>query len=314
MILSPTEIALLFGGSIFCFILFYFFEKEIQKNSFLTNKIQKINIDDPTSDQSVILTSREQKIYDLIKEYPNAISYKTIIKVQNLLYLLSGVIILFLFPLIELLSVVVFIILTLVIQKAPQIYANYLYDKKISLIEKQFPIAIKQMISMLKTNLTVNQCFDAIGKDFEYPLGEEFKKIHLDITTGASMEKALSDFHKRVPLNTISLFSTGILISEIASQEVILQTTETLLNTIINKNTETKEIKSSTAKNKYTGIIISLLPIICFIGLNIISPNYYTEFLASDTGKLVLFIGFVLNGIGFLVINKMADPKGIVKN
>ena len=303
-------ISLLITLSVFSFVLYYFFSKEFSKNNFLSEKLRESEI---VLEQEENLSTREKEILRKTKEYENKYSPKQLVFFQNIAYCIS--IILFLL-LLNNIGEFAFILLPIFIYfsyKFLDFYEKHLYEVKIKKFEEQFPTTIIQFISMLKANLTPQQAFTEIGKEGQYPIRNEFKRISLDINTGASFEKAMEDFQKRIPLSTVNLFSSGLIISSKASTEVLVQTLESLTLSIQKKNSERRELKSSTAQSRYTAIIISSIPILGFVLLNLFVNNYYTDMLHSTQGKMILLFGFILNFAGFIVATKIASPSKLTK-
>jgi len=76
------------------------------------------------------------------------------------------------------------------------------------------------------------------------------------------------------------------------------------------------EIQTLTAMQRYSGYVITLLPVGLLLILLLISPTYITpmfqkppEMLGLPTGVVFLLIGIISMGIGYFFIRRIVDIK-----
>jgi tight adherence protein B len=84
---------------------------------------------------------------------------------------------------------------------------------------------------------------------------------------------------------------------------------ENISHTIKERIRISDEIKVLTASGRTSGYVIGLLPVLILVFLMIINPSYVEEFFITPRGRTVLFISFVLEFIGFIIVRKIVTVK-----
>jgi tight adherence protein B len=69
------------------------------------------------------------------------------------------------------------------------------------------------------------------------------------------------------------------------------------------------EVRTRTAQGRLTGWILSLLPIILLVLINLVSPGYSDILFHDPVGKDLLYAGALLIGVGALIIRKVVDVQ-----
>ena len=197
--------------------------------------------------------------------------------------------------------------------KIPDIYLTLEKDKRDEAFEEQFPDAINQLLANIQANQTDVQGYANLAEEASYPINLEFKKIDTDIKTGTYKKDALMAFYKRNPNSDTKLFVTGMIIANEASPLVAINTLKTVSETIKQRTSQKKSAKSAIASGKYTSIILSVLPLVVFVGMETIMPLYINEFIATFTGKALIALALVLDVIGYFIARRITSASKIVK-
>ena len=69
------------------------------------------------------------------------------------------------------------------------------------------------------------------------------------------------------------------------------------------------DVRTLTAHGRFSGIILSILPVFMAFLIAIIAPDYMLGFLKDPTGQAFLFVALTLQVIGFLWIRKVVNIR-----
>ena len=69
------------------------------------------------------------------------------------------------------------------------------------------------------------------------------------------------------------------------------------------------EVKTLTSAGRMSGYIIGGLPIVIIVLLMFINPGYVDMFFTTSSGRTMLIVSAILEGIGFAVVNKIVNIK-----
>lgn len=301
MLFSIEETAIMGAISVAFIVMWYFFEHENKQNSFLERRLNK------TTEEEKNKKSKKELEKD--KELENLNSQWTYKQVR-MFSLICG---LCLFIILSCVGAIPFGVFFFIISfAAPNIYIAYLKDRRVKLFQEQLPDALNQFVAILKSGQTQTQAFRDLG-EYPYPLGNEFKKVYTDMDTGASIEDALNDFCKRMPVADLKLLTIGLIVSKSVSPTVAITTINIVANTIMQRTTQKKSAKTAVMQGKMTTYFLAALPLFCLAGMMTVNPEYIMGFLAVPTGKLAVGFALVLNFVGFTIANKITNTDNVVK-
>ena len=120
----------------------------------------------------------------------------------------------------------------------------------------------------------------------------------------AGEEEILRDFAMRSGSEDIQNFIDVYFICRATGadvQRVILKASELLMDKI----SVEKEIKTLTAQKRFEGKIISLMPVVIILFLNLVSPDYMEGLYATLTGRVVMTVALFVIGYSYHLINKL---------
>lgn len=301
--LSATTIGVIVFGAIMCFVMWHYYNKEKKQNDFLQDRIR-----DYQAEQKLLKSKRQEKLEQELEDLGNPMSYEDLMQKTYLASFVSlilfGVVLGF-YP--------IGIFLAVISIKIPDIYISILKDKRLEKFQEQLPVAIDQLYSVIQAGQTPQQGYAAVAAEQPYPIGNAFKKLSMDIKTGASQETALKALYAKYPINDIKLFQTGMLIASEATDAVAMNTLKTISTTIRTRASQKKSAKSTIMQGKYTAIILAMMPIVAFVGIETAMPEYMNDFLATTIGKLMITGAAILDGIGYFVASKITSTSSIVK-
>lgn len=186
-------------------------------------------------------------------------------------------------------------------------YIRYLQRRRLNRFNDQLVDTLNLLINSLRAGFSLPQALDAVAKEMPPPVSEEFRRLVQELQIGIPREQALDNLVKRMPSQDLDLVVTAIKIQ----QEVGGPLTEILENTVHTIRERIRiqgEIRSLTAQVRYSGMILSLMPIFLFLIIYRIAPDYAGQFLQNGLcGYSMLGVALVLIGIGYYIMQRIAQ-------
>ena len=297
---SPGEMGILASITTFFFVLYFFYSKEQVKNNFLENRLRQL-----TEEEIENKSMKQIKMEQQLELLGSPLSYEKLMTLRIVVTLAP--IVLFLIAGVPIAGIVLAVLGFFF----PKFYIVILQDRRDRLFAKQLPTAINQLLSAIQAGQTPVQGFKLLSES-PFPIGQEFKKVHSDITTGASVETALEDLYKRNPVSDIKLLMTGIIVAQNTTPAVAVNTLKIIISTIRQRDSQKKSALSTVAQGKLTALVLALLPVVVFLGLVLMSPDYVYDFLDLTIGKVAYLIAAILDIIGFMFALKITSSSRIV--
>lgn len=186
----------------------------------------------------------------------------------------------------------------------PGIYVNLRKKSIINRIEQQLPDTLALMSNTLKSGYSFLQAVDAAARELPPPVSLEFQHMLKEINLGVSTEKALESFGKRVQSQDLELIIMAVMIQRQTGgnlSEILDNISETIRSRIKIKG----EIKILTAQGRISGLIISLLPVVIAVLINVINPEYISVLFKNQLGWAMLVMAVLMQGIGIYLIRRI---------
>jgi tight adherence protein B len=178
--------------------------------------------------------------------------------------------------------------------------------KRIGMFRDQLPDAIDMLVSAMKAGYSFQAAMKFIGEEVRDPLGPEFSRFYEEQRLGMEVRTALLALQGRVDSLDLKMFVTAVLIQ----RETGGNLSEVLGNigTLMRERAALKaDIETLTAESKLSARILSLLPVIVFILVNLISRDFMAPMLACQTGVAVLVGAAFSVMVGYWSMMKIAD-------
>jgi tight adherence protein B len=178
--------------------------------------------------------------------------------------------------------------------------------KRLALFRDQLPDAIDMMISAMRAGYSFQAAMKFIGEEVNAPLGPEFTRFYEEQRLGMEVRVALLALQGRIDSIDLKMFVTAVLIQ----RETGGNLSEVLgnISTLMRERAALKaDIETLTAESKLSARILSLLPLVVFILVNVINPDFMKPMLASTSG-IIMFVSAALSVmIGYYTMMKIAD-------
>ena len=197
----------------------------------------------------------------------------------------------------------------------PRFYLRRRQAKRLKAFADQLPDTITLLANSLRAGSSFLQGIELVTREARPPISEEFERVVREMQLGVALQPALNNLVRRVASEDLELMVTAIQIqSQVGGN--LATVLDAIAHTIRERIRIKGEIQTLTAMQRYSGYVITLLPVGLAGILFLISPNYISamfsrppEMLGLPMGVVFFIVGLISMGIGYLFIRRIVDIK-----
>ncbi|SNT18325.1 type II secretion system F family protein [Tropicimonas sediminicola] len=176
-------------------------------------------------------------------------------------------------------------------------WVNSKAKKRLALIEEQLPDAVELMVRSLRVGHPFSSAVNIVAREVPDPLGSEFGVIADESAYGRDISDSLKSLAERMDMQDLRFLAVAVTIQQ-QSGGNLAEILDGLAKVIRARFKLFRRVKAITAEAKWSGMFLSVFPILALVGINVIQPNYY-----DDVKETAAFIPACLVVGTFLAVN-----------
>ena len=192
--------------------------------------------------------------------------------------------------------VILWLIISLRIARRKQIFIAQLGD------------ALTTISNALRAGYSFQQSMDAVAREMEPPISEEFSQVSQEVAMGVPLEISLEAMNKRMDSSDFDLVVTAVVIQREVGGN-LAQILDTISETIVERVRLKREMFTLTAQGRMSAKVIFFLPFVIGIFLYFVNPSQIIMLFKDPVGRMALGSSFLLELIGIVIIQKILDVK-----
>jgi tight adherence protein B len=182
---------------------------------------------------------------------------------------------------------------------APRFYLKFRQGKRLKQFGGQLPDTITLLANSLRAGSSFLQGMELVTREARPPISEEFERVVRDMQLGLALHPALNNLVRRVDSEDLELMVTAIQIqSQVGGN--LATVLDSIAFTIRERVRIHGEIQTLTAMQRYSGYVITLLPVGLAFILFMISPGYMSVIIEKPPEMFGLPLGIVFFAVGLL--------------
>lgn len=190
----------------------------------------------------------------------------------------------------------------------PLMWLKMARNRKLNKFGKQLPEAIELITRSLKAGHPVPVALTMVAREMPDPIGTEFGIVVDEVTYGSDLVTALTSLFERVGHPDLPLLVSSVSIQSTTGGN-LREILDGLSQVIRSRLKMKAKIKAISAEGRLSAIFLSAMPILLFIALMILLPDYYSG-IWDDPMTWYMFGGLVFWLVsGNLMIMKMVSFK-----
>lgn len=188
---------------------------------------------------------------------------------------------------------------------APRWFVSYRQGQRLHAFSDQLGDSLNLMVNGLRSGYSVLQAMEAVSREMPPPISTEFARIVQEVQIGLPLEQALANLLRRIKSDDLDLVVTAINVQREVGGN-LAEVLDVISFTIRERVRIKGEVRTLTAQGKYSGYVISLLPIGLALVLFCVNKPYVSRMFTSGAcGWAMIICGLLMIGTGFIAIQKI---------
>ena len=188
----------------------------------------------------------------------------------------------------------------------PYLVLRYLRGRRWKVFGAQFPDGLDMIVRSLRAGHPVPIAITMVAREMRDPIGSEFGIVADEITYGADLETALRNLYFRIGQDDLPLFVTAVAIQGSTGGNLgeILQN---LSGVIRQRFKMRRKIRALAAEGRASALILSSLPIMIFLAIQIVAPDFYAGVWNEDLTKKSLMVAGAWMALGNFIMYRLVN-------
>lgn len=186
----------------------------------------------------------------------------------------------------------------------PIIYVKRKKEQRKKKFNDQLGDALSIFSNALKAGYSYLQAVSSVAKEMPEPISKEFGRVLKEMSFGIDATKTLTNMIQRVDSEDLKLMVTAIVIQKETGGN-LAEILDNIAGTIRDRVRLQGEIKTLTAQGRFSGVIVSILPIALGFFIYLMNKPYMMLLFTSPIGKGMLIMAFINEMLGAFMISKI---------
>lgn len=190
---------------------------------------------------------------------------------------------------------------------APRWFVSYRQGQRLKAFNDQLGDTLNLMVNGLRSGYSVLQAMEAVSREMPPPISSEFARIVQEVQIGLPLEQALSNMLRRIKSDDLDLVITAVNVQREVGGN-LAEILDVISFTIRERVRIKGEVNTLTAQGRYSGYVISLLPIALALVLFCVNKPYVERlFTTGFCGWAMVVCGLLMIATGFIAIQKIVQ-------
>ncbi len=175
-------------------------------------------------------------------------------------------------------------------------------------VEQELLNAIIIMNNAFRSGRSTMQAIEIVAQELKGPIKQEFKKMHLEISYGLSLDVVFERFSKRVESEEVNYITSSLSILNKTGGNII-KVFSSIEKMLFNKRKLKQEMKSLTSSSTMICKILLFSPFVFVIFITFLKPDYFMPLINTTLGNFILFIIIVIYLLYAYFVNRIMKVR-----
>ncbi|MBI6545660.1 MAG: type II secretion system F family protein [Cyanobacteria bacterium NC_groundwater_1444_Ag_S-0.65um_54_12] len=180
-------------------------------------------------------------------------------------------------------------------------YLKLLWQRYQKEFEQQLPDMIGVIANAVKASFSVQQALELVTGEFTEPMSVEVTEVLQEIRMGIPFDQALQNWSERLKNDDLDIFTTALIIQRQTGSN-LSEILDNLATTMRERRRIQNQIRTLTTQGRFSGTILSLLPIGLYLILYLIAPERMGVLFTHPLGWMLIVVCGVMILAGSLII------------
>ena len=195
----------------------------------------------------------------------------------------------------------------------PRFWVSRRKGSRLRAFNDQLADTISLIANALRAGASFLQSVEMVVRETQAPMSTEFARVVREVNLGLPFDQALDNMVRRVRSDDLDLMVTAISIQHQVGGN-LAEILDSIAFTIRERVRIKGEIRTLTAQQRMSGLVVGLLPIALFLFLSFAAPSFMAalfdqkiKLAGLPAGVILLAAGGFMMAVGFLAIQRIVD-------
>jgi tight adherence protein B len=179
-------------------------------------------------------------------------------------------------------------------------------SRRVNAFNDALPECIDMLARALRAGHSVVGALEMLADNAQEPAAFEFGEVFKQLNLGLPMRNALLQLLDRVPSPDLRVLVTAIMVQKDTGGNLVEILDRTVF--VIRERLRIQgEIRVETAQGRLTGWILTALPVVMMVVLNLVNPGYSSILFHDPFGRKLMYISLGMLAVGGIVIRQIVN-------
>ena len=164
------------------------------------------------------------------------------------------------------------------------------------------------MNNAFRSGRSTMQAIEIVSQELKGPIKQEFKKMHLEISYGLSLDVVFDRFSKRVDSEEVNYITSSLSILNKTGGNII-KVFSSIEKMLFSKRKLKEEMKSLTSSARMISKVLLFMPFVFVIFISILNPTYFASLINTTVGNILLAIIILIYALYAFIVNKVMKVR-----
>jgi len=191
---------------------------------------------------------------------------------------------------------------------APSLWYRHIGSVRLKRASEVLPETMDLISRALRSGHSIIQALEVVSTTSAEPLASEFAQVLQQQRLGLPLRDTLLHLGERLPSREIQFLVTAVLVQRETGGDLAEVLDRTAL--VLRERLRVRgEVRILTAQGRFTGWVLTTLPMALLLLMNMLSPNYARVLFTDPLGQKGVFCAVGLIAIGASVIQRMIKVR-----
>jgi len=190
----------------------------------------------------------------------------------------------------------------------PLLWVLWRRRRRLRAFAAQLPEALDMLARALRSGQSLASGFNLVAKEIPAPAGKEFGRVFEEQNLGIPLEESLRDLAERIPNLDLKFFATAVILQRQTGGD-LAEILDRISSLIRERFTIWGQVQALTGEGRLSGIILMALPVVLFLAIYRLNPDYVMTLFTDPMGQKMLAVAIVMQILGAIVIRKIVTIK-----
>jgi tight adherence protein B len=187
---------------------------------------------------------------------------------------------------------------------APRVFVGLRQSRRLNAFNDQLGDTITLLANSLRSGYSLLQSMEMVARELPEPMSEEFGRVTREIGLGLSNQDALDNLLRRIQSDDLDMMITAINIHHEVGGN-LSEILDTIGHTIRERVRIKGELRTLTAMARYSGYLVSILPIAVAGLLFVMNPEYMSGLWEDPCGVQMMVASAMGMFTGWIIISRV---------